>query len=188
MKTDQKVTITAIAAIVIFVLAARVLTMTVLGHPVSFAPMNALALFCGAYLGKRSAAYILPLAAIFISDAVINSMFYGSLAPLYPGWYWQYLCYVLFVAIGAWYQPNRAAANVALAGLSITLLFFLISNFGTWFSTTLYPPTYSGLVQCMVMGLPFLKTAVIADLFFCSLFFGSYELMRRSRKEKLAHA
>ena len=170
--------IKSVFAIVIFVLGSRLITITLLGHPVSFAPMNALALFCGAYLGARTLAYILPFAAIVVSDQVINYMFYGSFVPLYPGWYWQYACYALFVAAGIWFQPNRSALRIAGVSLASSLLFYLISNFGVWFSTAIYPPNLGGLEQCYLMALPFLRQAMIADLFFCALFFGSFELMR----------
>ena len=176
----------SVIAIVVFVLGARLLTITLLGHPVSFAPMNALALFCGAYLGARTLAYLLPFAAIVVSDQVINYMFYGSFVPLYPGWYWQYACYALFVAIGVWYQPSRSALRVAGVSVASSILFFLISNFGVWFSTTIYPPTIGGLEQCFIMGLPFMRQSMIADLFFCALFFGSFELVHRTSRRTVS--
>lgn len=174
----------AVAAIVLFVLGARILSIKMVGHPVSFAPMTALALFCGAYLGSGLMAFLLPFAAIIVSDQVLNLAFYGApglmtSGPFYPGWYWQYLCYALFVLVGALVKPNRSAFRIAGTSVAASLVFFLISNFGVWASTAMYPRTADGLIECLVMGLPFLKSAAVADLFFCAVFFGSFELLRR---------
>lgn len=181
----------AVVAIVLFVLISRIVSLTIIGHPVSFAPMNALALFCGAYLGLTAAAYLLPLAAIVISDQVINLLFYGSTAsnsalsgPFYPGWYWQYACYALFVGLGFLLQPNRSPLWLGATAVGSSILFFVISNFGVWFSAQLYPPTADGLIACYLMGLPFLKQAVGADLFYCALFFGSYQLLHHFERQR----
>lgn len=177
-------TITAVALIAVFVLATRVLAMKLLGQPVYFAPMDALALFCGCYLGFSVFAFVLPLAAIVISDQVINLMFYSApslstTGPFYPGWYWQYVSYILLVVLGAAIKPSSSAAKTAGISLVGSVAFFLLSNFGVWFSTPMYPATVTGLAECLTMGLPFLKQTIAADLFFCAVFFGSFELLRR---------
>ena len=41
------------------------------------------------------------------------------------------------------------------------LIFFIISNFGVWFSSNTYNNDINGLITCYVMGLPFLKNSLI---------------------------
>ena len=41
-------------------------------HPPNFSPIDAMALFSGAYLGRRWLAFAAPLAALLLSDAVLG--------------------------------------------------------------------------------------------------------------------
>ncbi|MBP9581849.1 MAG: hypothetical protein KBE38_06805 [Ignavibacterium sp.] len=43
-----------------------------LPHPPNFAPIAAMALFGGAYFSKKSFAFVIPLAAIFLTDLIIG--------------------------------------------------------------------------------------------------------------------
>ena len=46
-------------------------------HPPNFSPVEAMALFGGAYFAKRSWAIVLPLIALFISDLALSLMMGG---------------------------------------------------------------------------------------------------------------
>jgi hypothetical protein len=46
-------------------------------------------------------------------------------------------------------------------------------------SAGLYPQTASGLVECFVMGLPFLKNQVLGDMTYSLLLFFGYEFLAR---------
>ena len=54
------------------ILAAAALRL--LPHPPNFTPIGAMALFGGAYLGRRALAFVAPLAALLLSDAVLGSI------------------------------------------------------------------------------------------------------------------
>ncbi len=41
-------------------------------HPPNFTPIGAMALFSGAYLGRKWLAFAAPLAALLLSDAVLG--------------------------------------------------------------------------------------------------------------------
>ena len=54
-------------------------------HPPNFTPIGAMALFSGAYFGRRGLAFVAPFAAMLLSDAVIGfhsgmPYVYGSVA------------------------------------------------------------------------------------------------------------
>ena len=57
-------------------------------HPPNFTPIGAMALFSGAYLGRRGLAFVAPLAALLLSDAVLG---------FYSGMEFQYLSVALIV-------------------------------------------------------------------------------------------
>ena len=46
-------------------------------HPPNFTPIGAMALFSGAYIGRRALAFVAPLAAMLLSDAILG--FYSGM-------------------------------------------------------------------------------------------------------------
>ena len=50
-------------------------------HPPNFSPIDAMALFSGAYLGRRLLAFVAPLGALLLSDLVLG--FYHGQATVY---------------------------------------------------------------------------------------------------------
>src|SRR5439155_25764292 len=92
-------------------------------HPPNFAPIGAMALFSGAYLGRRSLAFVAPLGAMLLSDAVLG---------FYSGMWVTYLAIALIVLVG-WVVLSRVSPlRVGGAAIVSSILFFVVSNFGTW--------------------------------------------------------
>lgn len=150
----------------------------------NLAPLVAIGLFSGAVLKNKSYAYILPLAAYFISDAYMQlahgNGFYGiSQFFVYGGM-------ALVVALGT-FMKKQSALNVLGYSIGGSLLFWLVSNLGVFFSGY-YGFSFSGFVNTYVMALPFLdKTgmstnlffrAIAGDLIFTSIIFSAYALLK----------
>lgn len=152
--------------------------MRFLPHPANLAPVGAIALFGGAVL-PRKLAWWLPLAVMVISDLFIG--FYNGI-----GFVW-----FSFLLIG-WYGMslrNRGLlAQIGLGALGASVLFFLVSNFGVWLQGKMYALTWSGLVECYTMALPFFRNTLLGDLIYGSLLFGAWGLATRfvERREKSA--
>lgn len=143
--------------------------MRLVPHPANFAPVAAMALFGGAYLPKKYA-LALPLLAMVISDVFLG--FHSTIV-------WVYSSYVLIGILGMRLRNNVHASAVFFTTLSSSLLFYLITNFGVWMTTEMYAKTWEGLLQCYVMGLPFLRNTLLGDGFYTALFFGGYYLFNR---------
>jgi hypothetical protein len=92
-------------------------------HPPNFSPIDAMALFSGAYLGRRWVAFAAPLAALFLSDLVLG--FYHGMATVYA-------TVALIVAIGWSLSSRRSPLRIAGAAVAGSVTFFLITNFGMW--------------------------------------------------------
>jgi len=145
--------------------------MRLIPHPSNFAPLGAMALFSGAYLGRRALAFAVPLGALLLSD-----LFLG----FYPGMLVQYLAVTLVVLLG-WAALSRVTAlRVGGAALGASILFFALTNFGVWLLSGMYPMTASGLAACYVAAIPFFQNTVAGDLFFSGLLFGGFALMERA--------
>lgn len=140
-----------------------------LPHPPNVAPIAAMALFGGAYFNKKSMAFLVPLAAMILTDAIIG--FYSFV--------WMvYLSFALIVVIGIFMLKKISVKNLILASVSASVSFFTITNFGVWALGTLYPKTPAGLLECYTAAIPFFQYSLIGDLFFVGVMFGVYELVK----------
>lgn len=148
----------------IMILAAAFVRL--LPHPPNFAPIAAMALFGGAYFNKKSFAFAVPLAAMFITDAIIG---------FHSGMWIVYLSFALIVLIGMLMLKKINVKNVVLASFSASISFFIITNFGVWAFGAMYPKNIAGLVECYIAAIPFIQNTLVGDLFFSGIMFGIFE-------------
>ena len=154
-------------------------------HWWNIAPVGAMALLGGMYMGRRYALWV-PLAVLAMSDVVLNvwmgyPMFYGPRV-------FDYGAFLLIGLLGLWARDRKVATKIS-AVIATPFLFFLISNFAVWmFGMSLanepYAKTFSGLVECYVAGLPFLQGTIIGDWSFMALFAISALALRRTSSER----
>jgi uncharacterized protein DUF6580 len=137
-------------------------------HPLNFTPIGALGLFAGAYIVDKRV-WLLPLCALLLSDFFVG--FYEPIAMLFV-----YLGFALTAFVGRLLlSEKRSPLNLGGAALSSATIFFIVSNFGTWLSGTLYPISIAGLVECYVMAIPFYGNTLLGDLFYVTALFGLFE-------------
>jgi hypothetical protein len=136
-------------------------------HPPNFSPIDAMALFSGAYLGRRWLAFAAPLGALLLSDALLG---------FYQGMEFQYVSVALIVLLGWVALPKVSVVRLGAAAVAGSVLFFAITNFGTWLTSGMYPHTISGLAACYVAAIPFYQNTLAGDLVYSALLFGGFAL------------
>jgi uncharacterized protein DUF6580 len=152
--------------IVALCLIAAGILMRLLPHPANFAPITAISIFGGSVLPKKIAIWV-PLAAMMISDAIIG--FY-ALMPLI------WACYlVIALASSRWLRPASFLKGATLT-VSASVFFYLVTNFGVWLTSGMYAHTWSGLVGCYTLAIPFFRNTLLSDVIYTSLLFGIYAL------------
>lgn len=178
-----------VASLLVSMAALRVITNQL--HWYNLAPVAALGIFSGSIL-QRKWSFMLPLGAMLLSDIAL------ALFTPTPGFYgisqWvNYGALALVTALGMGLQ-KRSTMNVLGYTLSGSLLFFVLSNFGTWLGG-FYGYSYQGLIQCYTMAIPFYKSelstqffmnSVSNDLLFSVLAFTAYNLYQRSLQTQTA--
>lgn len=93
-----------------------------------------------------------------------------------------YLSIALAIFIGEkLLAGNPTTSRLATIALVNSTLFFIVTNLGVWLSGTLYPPTTAGLIDSYIMGLPFWRNMLAADLVFTVGFFKLYQLAESTR-------
>jgi len=136
-------------------------------HPPNFSPIDAMALFSGAYLGRRALAFVAPLGALLLSDLVLG--FYHGQATVY-------FSVALIVMIGMAALSGRSPVRIGAAAIASSVLFFAITNLGMWAFSGFYPRTFGGLEACYVAAIPFFQNTIAGDLFYATLLFGGFRL------------
>lgn len=165
------------SSIIILIALSRLLP-----HPFNFTPVGAMALFGGKFLVSRYAKFLVPLIGLYLSDFIINNFVFRSFFPNHEGlvffsdfMLWTYSGVAIIVLMGYLFLKKFNIKNLLLVTLSFSIVFFLITNFGTWVSGTMYPKTASGLVTCMMAGIPYFKWTLLGNLVYTPILFFSFE-------------
>jgi hypothetical protein len=161
--TTQLITVAAI----IFALAL----FRLIPHWPNVSPVAAMALFGGAYFADKRLAFIVPFAALFLSDLVLG--LHNSMIFVYAG-------FALTVLLGFRLSKSITLTNTAFAIVASSVLFFLLTNFGAWLTSALYAKTAAGLMQAYVAGIPFFQNSLLGNLAYTAVIFGGYHLLQKN--------
>jgi len=167
MQTQSLKTQLLAVSTVIFVLAI----FRLLPHWPNVSPVAAMALFGGAYFTDKKMAFIVPFAALILSDLIIG--LHNSMLFVYVG-------FALTVMVGFWLKNRITISTTAIAMLFSSVLFFLLTNFGAWLTTGIYAKSAEGLMQAYVAGIPFFQNSLLGNGVYAVVIFGGYYLLQRN--------
>lgn len=136
-------------------------------HLWNFTAVGALAIFAGAQFSDKKLAFIMPLAAMAISDLFIGNGF--SLVV--------YLGFVAMVACGFLVRQKVNLSNVVLASFISASVFYFITNFAFFYPATRYPHNLSGILTSYAAALPFFRNMLIGNMVFSAVLFSSFYLL-----------
>lgn len=148
-------------------------------HPPNFTPIGAIALFGGACLANRRAAFLVPLAAMFLSDVAIGLLSGNWALGLHRSLPVVYGSFIAIVGLGFWLRTRRRLLPIMGATLAASSLFFLLTNFGVWALGSLYPKTWEGLIACYVAAIPFFGNTLMGDAVYVTALFGGLALAEK---------
>ena len=148
-------------------------------HSWNFTPVIALALFGGVYLKKKQLAIILPLALFAVTDMILG---------FHQVMFFTWGSIVAVAAMGLWVQKNKSFKTVLGGGLASAILFFVVTNFGVWLVSGMYPLTLTGLSECFILAIPFFRGTLLGTFVYGFVLFGAYEVIAaRIKNTKLSH-
>ncbi|RPE08290.1 hypothetical protein EGT74_14615 [Chitinophaga lutea] len=183
MKKETLSNIILIAALIFLTTLGRLATNYMAIY--NFTAIGAGALFAGVVLKEKKYAYIVPLAALVLSDIFfqlfteIPGFYGGEMLFVYGG-------FVLITFMGTRIRKPKAG-NIFLASIASGLIFYLVSNLGTFLFRDMYPHTFSGLLACYYAAIPFYKNelfgsfflnTIMGNVFYTGLLFGAYSLLK----------
>ena len=125
-------------------------------HPWNFTPVLAMGIFSGFYFKNF----------ILSSFIVVFSMFVGDLfLGFHSTMFFTYISLAIAVLIG-FYVKNFKLTEIFFSGLSSSICFFIITNFGAWLTIDIYTKNLSGLMQSYIMGIPFFHNTLISTFIY----------------------
>lgn len=145
--------------IILFVVIAIIFRLV--PHIPNVTPITAAALFSGVYFSNKKYAFIIPLAAMFLSDLFLG--FSGIT-------FFVYAAFILVSYIGI-ASKKMNIKTVLLSSLS----FFIITNFGVWLLA--FPKNLNGLLECYTLAIPFFRNSLIGDLFFAGVLYYGFQFV-----------
>ena len=154
-----------IIGIIVLLAMARLLP-----HPPNFTPILGMAVFSGAIMSRRLIAYLIPLAAMFLSDLYLG--LHSSIPIIY-------FSLAICVLIGTFIDSRITIFNSLLSISGGVIVFFLITNFAVWYGSGMYEFSLSGLMKSYLMGLPFLQNTFISSLIYGMGAFLIYDIINR---------
>ena len=126
-----------------------------LPHPPNFTPVIAMAFYLPIFFGMWCIPFV--LLAFAITDFFIG--FHSLLV-----WTWGSLALISLISKFS----NSILSRLFLSFVG-AVIFYIISNFGVWFSGSLYQYSIEGLIQCYIMALPFFTNTLLSTIIFSLL-------------------
>ena len=126
-----------------------------LPHPPNFTPVIAMAFYLPIFFGMWCIPFL--LLAFAITDFFIG--FHSLLV-----WTWGSLALISLISKFS----NNILSRLFLSFVG-AVMFYIISNFGVWFSGSLYQYSIDGLIQCYIMALPFFTNTFFSTIIFSLL-------------------
>lgn len=125
----------------------------------NFEIITAVSLVAGIYLAGTYA-IVIPLTTIFLSDLVIGNNYI---------FIFTWTAFALIGLAGSFYRRKfKGDSSLSSAKLAIaaTIFFYVYTNFGWWLMSGMYQHSASGLIECYIKALPFLKNQLLGNLIF----------------------
>jgi len=132
-------------------------------HPPNFTPIIAVAIISGYFFKNFNLSVLVLLGAMLISDLFIG--FYENII-------FVYVSLILITFIFHKISKKINFKNLFIYGFAGSVIFFVVSNFGVWALGSpgvydiAYEKSFSGLIQCYVLAIPFFGNTFLSTLIF----------------------
>jgi hypothetical protein len=157
----------------------------------NFSPLMAIA-FCGAVYFRQRWMWLVPFAALFVSDLYINHFYAREFGYSWPvsGFIARNACFLAAILLGAWVARRKSWLWLLNGSLIGALLFYFVTNTQSWLADPFYAKSLAGWWQAMTVGHPefpptiyFFRNTLFGDLLFTGFFAGVMEWVAQRKGE-----
>ena len=125
-------------------------------HPWNFTPILAMGIFSGFYFKQFYLGLFIVIVSMFLGDLYLG--FHSTM-------FFTYISLAVAVILGL-YIKHFKFTEILVTGLTSSICFFLITNFGAWLTLEMYEKNLAGLFQSYVMAIPFFHNTLISTLLY----------------------
>lgn len=133
----------------------------------NFNPLGAIALMGGVLFGRNWLAFLIPVSALFVGDLLLSSnnalnedyLFSASFLTVYAS-------FGVMIALGMLLAKKPSLSGVLGGSLLAAIVFFAVTNAGSWFTLPEYPKTFNGLMAAYTAGIPFFRNTLVSQVLF----------------------
>ena len=152
-------------------------------HIPDVTPLTALCLLAPTVFSKRLSMMIIFLILV-LSDFLLHIT---SSIPIIGSWTVFTYSGWLLIALSCFLLKENFSMTRGICFSGIAALFFWVwTNFGTWVCGTLYAHTATGLIECYLAALPFLRNGVLGDILWMTILtIPTHSLLRRDKSTSL---
>ena len=124
-------------------------------HPPNMTPVIAVSILAVTWFKRPVFQFGFPLLIMLLTDMVIG---FHSLIPV------VYLAIMCAGLTGFILKKRSSFSTILGSGLASSIIFFVMTNFGVWVLSSMYPKTVLGSMSCYVAAIPFFHNTVIATV------------------------
>ena len=145
------------------ILIAIALFSRIIPHAPNFTPLVSIALV-SALLFKEKKYIFISLLGLLFSDILLDYYHYSGylFTPLF---FLTYISLGLVFLFSYKFSNSLSFKSIVFHSFSGALIFFLASNFSVWLLGG-YTYTFTGLISCYTMGIPFFKNTLSSTLLY----------------------
>ena len=144
-------------------------------HPWNFSPILAAGIFSGFYFRKFFLGSIIVILSMFIGDVFLG--FHDTML-------FTYISMLVAVALGLLISKFNFF-QIIITGLTSSICFFIITNFGSWLTLEMYEKNLSGLFQSYVLAIPFFHNTILSTLLYLVVLKLLFEIAPRKIRQEL---
>ncbi len=146
----------------------------------NYSAVGAIALFGGAYFNNNLKSFSFPLLTLFVSDVILSLTFYQNYSSsfLYEGWIFVYAAFALMVLAGKVLLKNITVLNAFAATVVVVLIHWIVTDFGIWYGSVVYPQTVAGFWIVLRNAIPFELRFMYGTLGYSAVMFGLFEYLK----------
>lgn len=142
-------------------------------HPWNMTPTITIALFSGRQW-SRSASVVVTMLGLLLSDVFLAIWQHHAIFGVWSVFTYSALAIIVCIAYAC---RECRLQHAGLLLLASSLFFWLWSNLGSWYVMPVYSKNLSGLWQCYVAALPFLRQQLLGDVVWFTLTMWSWRVV-----------